>query len=82
MRLPGNAVSPAFVPFALAVLLFLFTVVAFLSRSEGRRWPAWVDLALSVLIAAVGFRRAQLEGVEMRLTARPGAEPPGGDAGA
>ena len=28
VRLPGNAVSPAFMSFALAVLLFLFTVVA------------------------------------------------------
>src|SRR5215217_9209409 len=42
LRLPSASVTPAFVSMALAVLLLLFTVLTFVSRSDGRRWPAWV----------------------------------------
>src|SRR3954452_18079519 len=69
LRLPWDSLSPAFVSLALAVLLFLFTVLTFLSRSDGRQWPAWAGLALSLVIAVAAFIRARAEGVELfRLT--------------
>src|SRR5436190_7936290 len=75
LRLPWASLSEAFVSLALALLLLLFTVLTFLSRSHGRHWPAWVGLALSLVIAFAAIRRAQAEDVELfRLTpARSGA---------
>src|SRR5215211_8375055 len=69
LQLQSASVSAAFVSLALAVLLLLFTVLTFLSRSDGRQWPAWVGLALSFVIALAAFARARAEGVELfRLT--------------
>jgi len=69
LQLQPASVSAAFVSLALAVLLLLFTVLTFLSRSDGRQWPAWVGLALSFVIAFAAFARARAEGVELfRLT--------------
>src|SRR6266516_2545273 len=69
VRLAMASVSSEFVSFALAVLLTLFTLITFFSRSDGRQWPAWIGLALSIVIGAAGVRRAKAEGVELlRLT--------------
>jgi len=77
VRLPGASVSPAFVSFALAVLLPLFTLITFFSRSDGRQWPAWVGLALSIVIGAAAVMRAKAEGVEItRLTPTPDPKQP------
>jgi hypothetical protein len=71
-RLPSASVSPAFVSLALSLLLFLFTVLTFLSRSAGRQWPAWAGLGLSFVIALAAIPRAKAEGVELfRITASP-----------
>jgi hypothetical protein len=75
-RIPPQAasMSPAFVSLALAVLLLLFTALTFLSRSDGRQWPAWLGLGLSVVISVVAVARANAEGVEMlRITPKPDA---------
>jgi hypothetical protein len=65
------SLSASFVSLALAVLLFLFTVLTFLSRGDGRQWAAWVGLGLSVVIAVAAVVRAKAEDVEMfRLTPR------------
>jgi hypothetical protein len=71
LGLPGASLSPPFVSLALAVLLLLFTVLTFLSRSDGRHWPAWVGLALSLAIALAAVPRAKAEGVEL-LRVSPG----------
>jgi len=77
LRLPGSSVSPGFVSFLLAVLLTLFTVLTFFSRSDGRQWPAWVGLALSIVVGAAAIPRAKAEGVELlRVTPSPRAKPP------
>src|SRR5215208_2946977 len=44
LRLPWASPSPAFVSLALALLLLVFTVLTFLSRGDGRQWPAWAAL--------------------------------------
>jgi hypothetical protein len=66
------SISPQFVSFALAMLLLAFTALTFFSRSDGRQWPAWVGLALSIVIGAAAFARAKAEGIEMlRVTRTP-----------
>jgi hypothetical protein len=76
-RLPWAAsVSPAFVSLSLSVLLFLFTLLTFLSRGSGRQWPAWAGLALSIVIALAAIPRAKAEGVELfRITQPTRPEP-------
>ena len=71
---PTASISSAFVSLALAMLLLLFTVLTFVSRSDGRTWPAWVGLALSIVIAIAAVLRAQAEGVEMLRLTRPDAK--------
>jgi hypothetical protein len=66
--------TPGFVSVALALLLFLFTVLTFVSQNEGRRWPAWVGLALSAVIGGTAVLRARAEGVQL-LRSHPVASP-------
>jgi hypothetical protein len=76
LRLPWAGLSAAFVSLVLAVLLLLFTVMTFLSRGDGRHWPAWVGLVLSVIIAVAAVVRAKAEGVELlRITPTPRGTP-------
>ena len=65
MKIAVGSLAPAFVQVALAALLLLFTVLAFLRDSLFRAWPEWLALILSVLIAVAAWRRGQGEGFEM-----------------
>jgi hypothetical protein len=49
----------------LALLLFLFTLITFLTHNEARHWPAWIGFILSIVIAVVALGRARAEGVQM-----------------
>ena len=66
--------TAGFISVALAVLLFLFTVLTFVSRGAGRQWPAWVGLALSAVIVGTAVLRARAEGVQL-LRTHPVASP-------
>ena len=55
-------VTPAMITAFLAVLLFVFTLITFLSHNEFRTWAAWVDLLLSIVIVAGAWWNMQLAG--------------------
>ncbi|HZO35378.1 MAG TPA: hypothetical protein VFB41_00735 [Solirubrobacteraceae bacterium] len=60
-----SVASPALVSVALAGVLVVVTIVKFLQANEGRAWPAWVGLLLSIVIAVFAWKRGQDEGVQM-----------------
>jgi hypothetical protein len=49
----------------LALLLFVFTLITFLTHDEARHWPAWIGFILSIVIAVVALGRARGEGVQI-----------------
>jgi hypothetical protein len=55
-------VTPAMITAFIAVLLFVFTLITFLSHNEFRTWAAWVDLLLSIVIVAGAWWNMQLAG--------------------
>ena len=59
-----GGLTPGVTSLLLAVLLALFTVIAFLTKSEFRHWPAWAGLILALLIGAAAGSRARREGVQ------------------
>ena len=63
MKIPVGSLSPGLVSFGLTVLLFVFTVITFLTHGTARHWPAWVGLLLSIVVVAFGYLRSQEEGV-------------------
>jgi hypothetical protein len=65
----GTAES-GLVSISLASALLLFTVLTFLTHNEARHWPAWVGLALSIVIEVAAVMRARAEGVHIP-TGRP-----------
>jgi len=60
-----GSITPGMMSAGLALLLLVFTVIAFLDKSTARHWPAWIGLVLSIAIAVAAFRRAKAEGVQM-----------------
>jgi hypothetical protein len=54
----------------LALLLAALTVITFLVHADGRNWPAWLGLAISLVIAGAAWARGRREGVQF---ASPGA---------
>ena len=67
-----GTLSPGLVSFGLAVLMVLFTVIAFFDKSDFRNWPAWIALIVALVVAAAAVMRARAEGVQM-----PQARPAG-----
>lgn len=70
MRLGGvnlsvGTVSPALISLGLALLAVLFTLIAFLDKSEFRNWPAWIALIVALGLGVVAVLRAIGEGVQM-----------------
>lgn len=65
MKVELGTVSHGLISLVLAVLLLVFTVITFVSHDEFRKWPAWAGLILSIVIAAVAWKRGQDEGVQM-----------------
>lgn len=59
-----GALEPGVLSVGLVLLLLVFTVITFLTHNEARHWPAWLGLALSVVIAVAALRRARAEGVK------------------
>jgi hypothetical protein len=67
-----GTLSPGLVSVGLALLMALFTVIAFLNKNEFRHWPAWIALVVALVVAAFAVMRARTEGVQM-----PQARPAG-----
>ena len=67
-----GTLSPGLVSVGLALLMALFTVIAFLNKDTFRHWPAWIALIVALVVAAAAVVRARAEGVEM-----PQARPAG-----
>ena len=81
VKLQLGTLSEGLVSVALALLLALFTVIAFLDKGTARHWPAWIGLILGIVIAVAAVARARAEGVEIprasstAATPAPGPEP-------
>ncbi len=67
-----GTLSPSLVSVGLVLLMALFTVIAFLDKSTYRHWPAWIALAVAIVVAVAAIGRARAEGVEL-----PKASPAG-----
>jgi cellobiose-specific phosphotransferase system component IIC len=76
MSIAVGSLSPGLVSLALAVILLVLTIIAFLDFSTARHWPAYLGLILSFVIAFFGYRRSKEEGVE--LPSMPSSTPPSG----
>ena len=80
MKVQLGTVSEGLVSVGLALLLALFTVIAFFDKSTARHWPAWIGLILAIVIAICAVVRARAEGVEMPQASSPsstaGTPPP------
>jgi hypothetical protein len=63
----------------LATLLAVFTVIKFLQANEGRVWPAWVGLILSIVVAVAAWKRSNDEGLRVpdMATVRPAPQAAG-----
>lgn len=72
-----GTLSPGLVSVGLVLLMALFTVIAFLDKSDARHWPAWAALLVTLIVTAAGVMRARAEGVEM-----PKAKPAAAGVGA
>lgn len=77
-----GTLSEGLVSVVLALLLALFTLIAFLDKGTARHWPAWIGLLLGLVIAVAAVARARAEGVEIprasstAATPAPDPEPP------
>ena len=60
-----GTLSEGLISLALALLLALFTVIAFFNKDTARHWPAWIGLILAIVIAVAAVIRARAEGVEV-----------------
>jgi hypothetical protein len=60
-----GTLSPGLVSVGLALLMALFTLIAFLDKSEFRHWPAWVALIVALVVAVAAVARARAEGVQI-----------------
>jgi CDP-diglyceride synthetase len=65
VELEPRAVDERVVSLALALALTLLTIVTFLDHRIDRHWPAWLGLALSILIGGAALWRGQAEGVRI-----------------
>lgn len=65
VNVPLGTLSEGLVSVALALLLALFTVIAFFNKGTARHWPAWIGLILAIVIAVAALMRARAEGVEV-----------------
>jgi len=60
-----GTLDPGLVSLGLALLMALFTVIAFLNKGTFRHWPAWAALFVALVVAAAAVMRARAEGVQM-----------------
>jgi uncharacterized membrane protein YhdT len=60
-----GSLTPGLVSAGLALLMVVFTVIAFLTKGDARHWPAWIALIVALLVGAAAAMRARAEGVEM-----------------
>lgn len=65
VRLELGALTPGLLSVGLALLLTLFTVIAFLDKSDFRHWPEWLGLVLSIVIGVAALARGREEGIDM-----------------
>lgn len=66
-----GSLSPGLISVALALLVALFTVIAFFNKGTFRHWPAWIGLIVALVVAAAAIMRARGEGVEMPAAKAP-----------
>ncbi|HUZ16687.1 MAG TPA: hypothetical protein VMU72_11015 [Gaiellaceae bacterium] len=84
VNVSAGTLSPGLVSVGLALLMALFTVIAFLNKGTARHWPAWIALIVALVVAAAAVMRARVEGVQMpqaRPAASAGSAEPAGSAG-
>ena len=60
-----GALSPGLVSVGLALIMVLFTLIAFLNKGTARHWPAWVALLVALLVGVAAVMRGRAEGVQM-----------------
>ncbi len=68
-----GTMSPGAVSVGLALLAALFTLIAFLNKSEFRHWPAWAALLVALVVAAAAVMRARADGVQIPQAAPAGS---------
>lgn len=68
-----GTLSPGLVSVGLALLMALFTLIAFLNKSLFRHWPAWAALIVALVVAAAAVMRARAEGVQIPQAAPAGS---------
>ena len=73
-----GTLSPGLVSLGLALLVALFTVIAFLNKDTFRQWPAWIALIVALVVAAAAVMRARAEGVQMPQGKPAGSAEPAG----
>jgi hypothetical protein len=77
-NVPLGTLSPGLVSVGLALLMALFTVIAFLNKDLLRQWPAWIALIVALGVAVAAVMRARAEGVEMPQGKPAGSAEPAG----
>ena len=65
VKISLGSTSEGLVSAGLAMLAAGLTVITFLTHSEFRKWPEWIALILSCVIAVAAFMRARVEGVQV-----------------
>ena len=60
-----GSLSPGLVSLGLALLVALFTLLAFVDKSLFRHWPAWIALLVAIVIAVAAVMRAGRDGVKL-----------------
>jgi hypothetical protein len=65
VKIELGSLSPALISVALALLMVLFTVIAFFQKSDARHWPAWIGLIVALVVGAAAVMRGRSEGVQM-----------------
>jgi len=65
VKIELGSLSPGLVSVVLALLVALFTVIAFFTKDTFRVWPAWVGLIMALVLGATAVMRAKSEGVQM-----------------
>lgn len=71
-----GTLSPGLVSVGLALLMALFTVVAFLDKGTARHWPAWIALIVALVVAWAAVLRARAEGVQLPTATPAGSAAP------
>ena len=65
VKIELGSLSPGLISVALALLVALFTVIAFLDKGAYRNWPEWIALFVAIVVGVAAVMRARAEGVQM-----------------